>query len=261
MRRDDANESAERWVSGEISTDDFIVQLRTPAMYWVKSAASRNNLPYTEYDDALSEVMVALVRAVHLYDETPALKSSVGNWSAMLRQIAVRETYRFCAAHRQHGVGGLSAMTRRSARITKARRDLTAALGYEPDDQSVVDHVNDEVDRTVRNPVKAGARVSLADLRPHQVLTGDDAHMERIRAVDAQEDVDVAILVDQVIHECEQQDPSVGGVAQAWIGRVATTGEVASIAEIRAATGMSVRTVRAHVEQVRSLLSQRLGSR
>ncbi|KAB1661615.1 hypothetical protein F8O07_06840 [Pseudoclavibacter sp. CFCC 13796] len=261
VRRDDANGAAGEWLSGRITTDEFLAQLRTPAMSWVRSAASRNNLPYAEYEDALSEVMVALVRAVHLYDSTPALKANVKNWSAMLRQVAVRETYRFCSAHRQHGVGGLSAMTRRSARITKARRELTAELGYEPDDQSVVDHVNEQVNRSVRDPVKAGARVSVDDLRPHRVVTGDDAHMERLRAADVQQDVDVAIMIDRVIRECERRDPAVGSVARAWVGRVAATGEVASVSEIRSATGLSVRTVRAHIEQVRCALTQRLDER
>lgn len=260
MRVDDANPAAACWLAGDIDTTEFIAILRTPVWVWARRAARRNNLPASEYEDCCQSAMTAVVAAVRRYDTSPSTRDTVGNWSATLRQVATREAYRYIAGCRQRGLSGLSAATRRNARITKARRELAARIGREPTDREVIDHVNMQVSASVRNPVKAGARVSTDDLHRHAVITGDETAIAVIPGETGDMTAsDTAITLNAAITACQDIDPVTGAVAACWLADVLTTGRVATIREIRQTCGVTARQAREHINLVRTVVARHFG--
>lgn len=254
MRSDDANPSAQLWLEGRITRDEFIAAVRDPVRIWVRRAGERNSLPPGEFEDAIASVQIAVVRLIILHDENAQLRDSVTNWSALLRQVATRETYRYCAAWRRHGVTGLSSTVKRSARITKTRRELTAKNGYEPTDEQVLAHINATVERTVANPTKAGAFVSEADLHSHTVSTGQDITMANTPIADSAEQIsDARLLVDQIVSRCRAHDAQTAQVALVWLEEVPLTGVVHTIAEVRARTSLTAARIREHIGVIKEI--------
>ncbi|WP_114906767.1 hypothetical protein [Ornithinimicrobium murale] len=157
-----------------------------------------------------------------------------------IRVAARAEVQRMRQSSAYTGISGAVSARRRESAIAKHRMDLIRTLGWEPDDQFIIDSYNEKVtaSRSAERARTQGALVTKADLELPTVGELEEGTEGTVPS--GENEVEVKEVLAEILRRCQGDSEHTGQVAQVVLG--GSLGE--SVGEME----WSARHVSKHVE-------------
>lgn len=238
----------------------LVEQLTADAERIVRIAASHSkSFPHLDWRNDADDLL-QIVRGVHLdmlrQVTHGTFRLNLEAWEAVLLTRARSAVRAYAATSSATGLSGYSGSARRSRALHALRERLEVEAGTLVGDKTVVDEFNDRRASGSDGRHHAG-HATVADLAGVHLAGGDaldDIVVEQPFESTVDDQLAADQLITQVIELASTRGRSTVAVATAWLARWTSDGELPSAVEVAERTGISVATVRSHLQVTRALV-------